>query len=183
MGPSASSSAASCPEPEDPIPAPTPGPLPQGPGLEHHPPWTLLRSSPKMLAFPPPCWALKGAASEARSEARQAAPGGSDPAVPPKPRPCTLTLPQAGHTDPSWRPALAPSVSESPSCFRGLLPLVKTLNVSPAAFTVLGAGPCHPISTQHLFMCLPPPTRCLGDCVLLGTLVHRTAPPWSHEPE
>ena len=67
------------------IPAPTPGPLPWGPGLGTTLPGLCsLQSSPKMLAFlphpPPPCWALKGAASEACSEAGQAAPVCSDPA-------------------------------------------------------------------------------------------------------
>ena len=48
------------------IPAPTPGPLPGGAGLGTTLPGLfLLRSSPKMLAFHPPCWALKEAASEA----------------------------------------------------------------------------------------------------------------------
>ena len=104
------------------IPAPTPGPLPGGAGLGTTLPGLfLLRSSPKMLAFHPPCWALKEAASEACSEAGQAAPVCSDPHwPPPAPHhpPHPHTFPWQGHTGPPLGPLLWLRVSQNfHSCF------------------------------------------------------------------
>lgn len=111
--------------------------------------------------FHPPCWALKGAASEARSEARQADPVCSDPHWPPPAPHQPLhphTFPGQGHTDPQLRPLLWLPVSQNPLMLpEPAAPRWNAQCVPERHSPVLGAGPCHPISTsQHLFMRLPP---------------------------
>ena len=167
MGPSASSINCLLPRAADQYLLPPRGHSPGGPGWA---PPSLDSAHCSRLQrcwhFPAPCWALKGAASEACSEAGQAAPVCSDPAGLPQPHttPCTHTpSPGRGHTGPQLGPLLWLRVSQNfHSCFRTLLPLVGMLNVSPSG--VLEAGPCHP----YQYLPLPvhalasPPTRCLG---------------------
>lgn len=168
------------------IPAPTPGPLPRGPGLGTTLPGLCsLGSSPKMLAFPPLCWALKGAASEARSEARQAAPVCSDPCWPP-PAPEQPLHPHAfpgqGHTDPQLGPLLWLPVSQNPPHASGACcPSLERSMCPRAAFTcprgwALSSHQYFP-TPVHAFA--PPPTRCLGGLCPLRDPGAQDATLWS----
>lgn len=181
MGPSASSINCLLPSAEDQYLLP-----PQGHslgGLGWAPPsldsahWGRLQ---RCWHFHPPCWALKGAASEARSEARQAAPVCSDPHWPPPAPHQPLhphTFPGQGHTDPQLRPLLWLPVSQNPPHASGACcPSLERSMCPRAAFTCPWGWALSPHqyfpTPVHAFA--PPPTRCLGDCILLGTLVHRT---------
>lgn len=168
------------------IPAPTPGPLPRGPGLGTTLPGLCsLRSSPKMLAFPPPV--LGSQRGSFRGPLRGQAGGPcvlSPPLASPSPTaaPAPSRLPRAGaHGPPAGATALAPSVSESPSCFRSLLPLVGTLNVSPSGVHLSsGLGLVTPSVLPNTCSCVcPPPTRCLGGLCPLRDPGAQDATPWS----
>lgn len=160
------------------IPAPPQGHSLGGPGWAPPSLDSAHRSSPKMWHFHPPVLeALKGS-FRGPLRARQAAPVCSHPPWPPPApaAPAPSRRPRAGaHTDPSW------GLFSGSQCLRIPLmlpePAAPRWNAQcvPEADSLSRGWACiTPISTsQHLFMCLPPPTRCLGDCVLLGTLVHR----------
>lgn len=87
------------------------------------------------------------------------------------------TFPWRGHTGSQLGPfALLPVSRNFHLCVRTLLPLVGMLNVSPRGVHLSSRlGLVTPIRISHyLFMCLPPHQPDVwGDCVLLGTLVHR----------
>lgn len=171
MGPSASSINCLLPRAEDQYLLPPQGHSLGGPGWA--PPSLDSAHCGRLRRcwhFHPPCWALKGAASEARSEARQAAPVCSDPRWPP-PAPQQPLHPHAfpgqGTQTPSW------GHCSGSQCLR--IPLMLPEPAAPRwnaqcvperRSPVLGAGPCHPISTsQHLFMCLPPTNQMPGGTV------------------
>lgn len=164
------------------IPAPTPGPLPGGPRLGTALPGLCsLQSSPKRLALPPCHTGLsKGQLQRpAQRLGRRPLCTQTPHWPPPAPHP-TLhphTFPWRGHTGSQLGPfALLPVSQNFHLCFQTLLPLVGMLNVSPRGVHLsLRLGLVTPISFSHyLFMRLPPHQPDVwGNCVLLGTLVHK----------
>lgn len=178
-------STASCPE--QPINTCShPGATPLGARAGHHPPWTLLTavvSKDAGISPPPPTPVLGSQRGSFRGLLRGRAGGPCvlgprwPPLAPHHPlHPHSFPW-QGAHRPPAGTTALAPSVSKFPLMLPdSASPRWNAKCVPERRSPSSRLGLVTPISTSHyLFMHLPPhqPDAC-GDCVLLGTLVHRT---------